>query len=325
MGDQESSSLFYLLPARRSVSHYVSESLEKMREAETALKASFINPKIRAGLVNPRERIQWLTDLHALRLASPFYWNNRTTDFVKGVMGDFDLESIRATRSLLYDDVAWHWFADAPPFHIEEYKSRRLLPVRAITWYWFGHKGKPYVGATAWTQMLVDNATDLFCGPVYPVLWTCVEEHELMSVQIEGARLDFKGYVDDRTVEESRWLRQFVVTASTFLRQELLTAPHVPVERHAKKRLLRTDAKAKLPDIAVVQLRRAARSAAAAEAERGEEHREWKWQWTVRGHVRMQLYKTLGEHLPVYIHPYLKGPEDKPIKPRTTPIYSVTR
>ena len=52
---------------------------------------------------------------------------------------------------------------------------------------------------------------------------------------------------------------------------------------------------------------------------------DWSCQWWVGAHVRQQWYPSLQEHLPVYIAPFLKGPEDKPIKPRSTPLFAVTR
>lgn len=36
-------------------------------------------------------------------------------------------------------------------------------------------------------------------------------------------------------------------------------------------------------------------------------------------------YPSLKKHLPTLIGPYIKGPEDKPLKPRTTPVFMVNR
>jgi len=45
----------------------------------------------------------------------------------------------------------------------------------------------------------------------------------------------------------------------------------------------------------------------------------------VRAHTRQQWYPSLSKHLPTLIGPYIKGPEDKPLKPRTTPVFLVNR
>lgn len=73
--------------------------------------------------------------------------------------------------------------------------------------------------------------------------------------------------------------------------------------------------------ISVIKLRAVDRSSA-PNAPTG---REWQHQWLVAGHVRRQWYSTLGEHLPVWISPYIKGPDDKPFKKRTEPLIVVNR
>lgn len=50
----------------------------------------------------------------------------------------------------------------------------------------------------------------------------------------------------------------------------------------------------------------------------GESHVEWQHRWWVRGHWRNQPYKEDGEtiHRQIYIHPFIKGPEGKPMLTR---------
>lgn len=50
---------------------------------------------------------------------------------------------------------------------------------------------------------------------------------------------------------------------------------------------------------------------------------EWKSRWTVRMHARRQWYPKLGRHKTIFVGPYVKGPEDKPIK--TTPSVQALR
>lgn len=305
--------------------NYVSEALEQQHAAEHLMRECIKNPEMRPG-VKAQERLQWRTDVHSLSLAEPFYWNDRTTNLISQAMNDFRLEEIRCTRNLLYVDVGWHWFADKGPFEIEDFGTRRMLTLKAITWYWFGgyspsgsalgyasYASKPFLGATAWCQ-------SPYSGAVLPTIWACTEQDSMLSTQIAEAELSFQGHLDDRTQWECQQLKRFVACASTFLRQELVTAKVEHLERHARKRLEKSGLKAQ--GVHVVQLRRTERKEAMPS---DGEPRDWQWQWTVRGHVRQQFYRTLNEHLPVYIHPHIKGPEGKPLKPRTTPIYSVTR
>lgn len=52
---------------------------------------------------------------------------------------------------------------------------------------------------------------------------------------------------------------------------------------------------------------------------------DWSCRWEVEGHWRMQWFPSEGVHRPVYIHSYVKGPEDKPLKAKTETIFSVVR
>jgi hypothetical protein len=44
----------------------------------------------------------------------------------------------------------------------------------------------------------------------------------------------------------------------------------------------------------------------------------YRVRWAVRGHWRQQWYPSIKSNRPVYIHPYLKGPADAPLKNGST-------
>lgn len=69
----------------------------------------------------------------------------------------------------------------------------------------------------------------------------------------------------------------------------------------------------------VVTLRSSVRDAVAVERGEGP---QWKQRWLVRGHLRAQWYPSTKSHQIIWIAPYLKGPEDAPLK---TPVYRVAR
>ena len=52
---------------------------------------------------------------------------------------------------------------------------------------------------------------------------------------------------------------------------------------------------------------------------------EYKYQWTVAGHIRSQWYPSTQEHKMIYIEPYLKGPEDAPMMPFKGSLYVARR
>lgn len=53
------------------------------------------------------------------------------------------------------------------------------------------------------------------------------------------------------------------------------------------------------------------------------ENVEWSCRWIVNGHWRNQPYKD--ERKLIYIMPYVKGPDDMPLKVPTHTVYQVSR
>lgn len=52
---------------------------------------------------------------------------------------------------------------------------------------------------------------------------------------------------------------------------------------------------------------------------------EWTCRWLVSGHWRQQWYASTRRHRPVWITPYIKGPEDKPLKEPRGLLFAVVR
>lgn len=52
---------------------------------------------------------------------------------------------------------------------------------------------------------------------------------------------------------------------------------------------------------------------------------EWSHRWMVSGHWRNQWFPTQKRHKQIWIHPYVKGPEDKPLAPAKPRVFTWTR
>lgn len=103
-----------------------------------------------------------------------------------------------------------------------------------------------------------------------------------------------------------------------WLKQKIVTASQAPLTRAAQRRLMR----AKIdPKCLVVELRGKQYTRTTGSEE--DKHTDWAWQWAVRGHWRDQPIKE-GSKL-IWIHPYIKGPEDRPLKPDAARVFAVTR
>jgi hypothetical protein len=106
-----------------------------------------------------------------------------------------------------------------------------------------------------------------------------------------------------------------------FLEQRILFTSQQRAERHTRKRLERAGFEHE-PVVRVVELRR---KQAKAEHHGDSDPVEWSHQWIVSGHWRQQWYPSLNANQPRWIMPYVKGPDDKPLKPPRAKVFAVVR
>lgn len=110
-----------------------------------------------------------------------------------------------------------------------------------------------------------------------------------------------------------------ILAANHFMNSTIACAePHIPsrqVRRHAERRGI------ELPFVTTVRLRR--REGATLRETAGNSN--YNYQWIVAGHWRNQWYPKTEEHKPVFINPYRKGPENKPLLPPRESVYAVVR
>jgi hypothetical protein len=111
---------------------------------------------------------------------------------------------------------------------------------------------------------------------------------------------------------------RFVMAGLAWLSQRVAVAEPQQLERHKRKRLLREHGV--IPEVKIVRLRRSDSSGNQPSAT----HAEWSCRWVVNGHWRNQPYKDNQRKL-IYILPYVKGPDDKPLKAPSTTVFSVSR
>lgn len=120
------------------------------------------------------------------------------------------------------------------------------------------------------------------------------------------------------------WIEHFDMAVYTTLVLMGQTVAAVTAERPERAERRRTErAGLDMRDVRVIKLRRAQAEeppadetpagADAADDPDGKVHIEWRRRWVVRGHWRQQWYPSLNDHRSVWIHSYVKGPEDKPL------------
>lgn len=144
-------------------------------------------------------------------------------------------------------------------------------------------------------------------------------EHDPNRIRLEG------------TIKCITELSLFFLMSCVWFKQRIAVVAPAHVERHAKKRYIREHrlTEKEAPSVKVIALRRNERSSDVAKTPvlEGESKalREYSYRWIVAGHNRLQAcgperkYRRL-----IWIDPYPKGPEDKPLKTHQK-VYAVVR
>lgn len=222
---------------------------------------------------------------------------------------------------LIFEDpVPYEGFAPEFSEH-----GRVNMPLRGIGWscHGVGVTGEDGIrreqpGVVLWCWGDLDEIIEL--GEiVWPATWGTrppfflvdhtgwAYESEWMSVPEEDAEVG-TGYVADHL----GWLRRFVLTLWTFMAQEISPPVSTHVGRPAARRA--AGAGFTLPEdgtILVIRLRRTERTESDPDHEHGDVN--WASRWIVRGHWRQIQNRETGRRRAIWIHPYIKGPEDRPL------------
>lgn len=106
-----------------------------------------------------------------------------------------------------------------------------------------------------------------------------------------------------------------------FMRQKIVTREPQHLPRNYRRRLERDGHH--IPAVNRIILRRRATGGSRYSTE--SDARSWDFRWLVRGHWRNQFHPGDGSHKPKFILPYVKGPDDKPLRLPSATIIDVKR
>lgn len=116
------------------------------------------------------------------------------------------------------------------------------------------------------------------------------------------------------------WVVSFCIAFLSFVQQKILIATKHRLRRSEARRVSRRPEDA--PEVRVVTLRAAVRP---RRDDDGEGNVEWRFRWLVRGHWRNQWYPKAEEHRLIWVMPYVKGPEGKPLRSPSDRVFAVVR
>ncbi|HWI69514.1 MAG TPA: hypothetical protein VNS88_14265 [Nitrospiraceae bacterium] len=264
---------------------------------------------------------------YMLQEADPMYVSSEVTD-----MWDYARESFKPEMLYAWDLPANISFALLPrPLTITD-TDGNAISFRAISWIpaseseeidWSEDTPPGGVWYTLWSH--IDDGNDSFYRSdieapereswealgQWSILFSGLlpfgksEDYEMQAFQDPGVGDDVDSLDNAIKVRRLTWI--LLQTFWRLSRQIVPTKAPLPRQlRRDRKRHYRTE------DVTVITLRRQ-RHPDHPDHEAGEV--DWKWQWVVRGHWRNQWYPSIKQHRQIWVMPYMKGPEDAPIKP----------
>lgn len=190
-----------------------------------------------------------------------------------------------------------------------------------------GYEFIPKIGALGWLPSADKKYLTVWVYGIFPEVHSCFAPFIQIPLH-DGKTLawnldDWKhatGHKFDGLAQSTKCTR-WVYAAMYLMSQRLATRVRHSTDRSTRRRAEREKQLAP-PFIDVITLRR---KQEAREAANVHGDIDWQWQWVVRGHWREQWYPKEGIHKPVFIESYIKGPEDKPVKPPTTKLFAAIR
>lgn len=263
---------------------------------------------------------------HALQCGDTFFMNKNFCQMIESARSSIP-DDIQFEMSWIQAPQGWMWIETPfevpnPEITIDELMSGDRLPKVAIkvsALGWFKLPDDKYYFLCYQDFEQYGSRTGFGCWSHFTlkqgdVLIDRIHEFENASVG-KGA------YAKGRTTDmrhEMRW----VYAALYMMAQRIAHHSIEMTDRHTRRRNERARTPV-TPFVKIVSLRRMEED----RPKTGDEANkvDWQWQWTVGGHWRLQPYKTLGDYKWIWIDTYLKGPEDKPLKPVTHKIFTAVR
>lgn len=276
--------------------------------------------------------------------ASPFAWSHESIQAVVAASKSIP-PNTKFNAWNVDTNAVWWWFEEELPWKTLEIKNNRILSsigVRAVMFGWISQERSFPPGTSVEKIMeFVDNPS-LVCStwvdangtmgrhPLAPSqtwLWEpfetlagALERNEQLYRDFYGNKFDNSGGLD-QFMKMTEGLSRFILAGMVWIKQRVLTLEPGHIERHRRKALNKLMLKP-VSDVKVVCLRRVH-----PESGDGKDRTiEWTRRWLVDGHWRNQRVGPGRQEMRLtYVHPYIKGPEDKPfVEPKRT-VYLVNR
>lgn len=253
----------------------------------------------------------WTDWLDLVGSVEPYFWSTKTASLVSAASATYPLEAEEAI--MVSPDLC------KPPSYLP--RLTRALCVFESPCLWIDFDGTPEpLSAIMWGVGISVKTGELRLS-IRGITWSTGGIAAVLFWSDGGSIGSDDEAVDSTFRSERLAFSKWICTAAMFLEQEIVVAHKESPQRALRRRCERDGIV--LPSCHVVTLRR----------EVGEEIHghdgggvvEWSHRWVVRGHWRRQFYPSRGGHAPVWIHPHVKGPADKPFVDAAPTVYRVAR
>lgn len=254
----------------------------------------------------------------------------RTRELATPEQAEYLNSSTVGTYKQIADDIRSRWpdlvkKIDAIGHEVQQTIPRRIeMPVIRFSTYVLADKPLPPFGmilpATKWYWPLGYSYHDMIAL-------------SLMTYRdVYGKTGGFKGAGEMGVMGEAGTMKivaelsLFFLAACMWFKQKVLIAAPGHIERHARKRYVKERKLKEPPSVRVIALRASMREPAEPREPGAEKTaRAWQCRWVVKGHARLQpCGPGRADKKLIWIDPYTKGPEDKPLRTREK-VYAVIR
>lgn len=248
----------------------------------------------------------------ALAAADPYHWVPTMCGLLEDVSADMPAWTLR--REAVPTDHGFCWFEQ--PLAVSDrvvLGVDRPLRVVALTWGLYGERAAPEPDRLVIAVFGGHPAS----SSIYP-LWN----HSWRIGDRIASEDLYAGDTKDTAENRRMAKRVFRYTAAIFalMEQKILVARPDGIDRAAVRRLKKAKARVP-PSILVVRLRRTVRE---GDDDDGQP-KAWTCRWIVRGHWRQQYHPSDGSHRPIFILPYIKGPDNMPLRSPAERVFAVVR
>lgn len=288
----------------------------------------------------------WTVDRYLLTHAVPYMWSRETTRAVLEASKSIPLDT-PLNKWNLASERSWWWFEEQLPF--ETISQRASGGVRALAFGFLRLSDGDPVGAAPHAKEIVEQHDETFGMPVVcwldaapkqPSQYTMAPSQvfewragQTLGSMLEECRTAHRALYgpmgkwrnrpqvgEEQFMQATEGIARFMLAGLAWLKQRVVVAPEEKLERHRRKEFARVT-KREAPAVRVVSLRKAERLHS-----EGDGSREYHVRWIVSGHWRNQACGPRhGDRRLTYVLPYVKGPDDKPLKGQAQVVYTVDR